>query len=469
MKMVNFTILAGGFTSFIATYVFDSDTGSLTLTKQNPSGESASWIAKHPTDPTTLYSVNEIGPVGSVQSFLVDEEGGLTVVDTAPTGGNGPTYTEFLSTGEVTGLNFGSPNASFVQTDPADPKKFIVETLPTSVVSFPALQGASNPHQSLEHNGEVFIPDLGADKIWRVSKNNVTGIFEVHGQIDIDPETGPRHIAIRDNKIFTLHELVSTLTVQEIPAFPNGTTLPLIANVSIVPPQELLDQDKGVGAPSFNGSFFAAEIVISEPSALFPNPLIYVSNRNLGPDVDSRGDAIAIFEFPFLVTPNNTNPLPSSSFMGSARPTAFATGSPSGLEEPVENSAAVADLMPPSLKRMWKRHVSARGHGAIARRQIVAEPSPAASPAIPSVPSPVPTDSPLPISDLKLVTHVFTGLQQIRSFAIGNTADGGDEFLIAGANTEGGVAVFRRADGGKSLEVVARNLDLGNRTSFVWL
>jgi 6-phosphogluconolactonase (cycloisomerase 2 family) len=103
--MVNFTILAGGFTSFIATYVLDTDTGSLTLTKQNPSGASASWIARHPTDPTTLYSVNEIGPVGSVQSFLVDEEGGLTVVDTAPTGGNGPTYTEFLSTGEVTGLN----------------------------------------------------------------------------------------------------------------------------------------------------------------------------------------------------------------------------------------------------------------------------------------------------------------------------------------------------------------------------
>lgn len=106
--MVNFTILAGGFTSFIATYVLDTDTGSLTLTKQNPSGDSASWIARHPTDPTTLYSVNEIGPVGSVQSFLVDEEGGLTVVDTAPTGGNAPTYTEFLSTGEVTGLNVRS-------------------------------------------------------------------------------------------------------------------------------------------------------------------------------------------------------------------------------------------------------------------------------------------------------------------------------------------------------------------------
>lgn len=464
--MVNFTILAGGFTSFIATYVFDSDTGSLTLTKQNPSGASASWIARHPTDPTTLYAVNEIGPVGSVQSFLVDEEGGLTVVDTAPTGGNGPTYTEFLSTGEVTGLNFGSPNASFVQTDPTDPKKFIVETLPTSVVSFPALEGASNPHQSLEYNGEVFIPDLGADKIWRVSKNNETGIFEVHGQIDIDPETGPRHIAIRDNKIFTLHELVSTLTVQEIPAFPNGTTLPLIANVSIVPPQALLDEAR----PGFNGSFFAAEIVISEPSALFPNPLIYVSNRNLGPDVDARGDAIAIFEFPFLNATNETTPLPSASFSGTLSPTAFPTGSPAAPETAVESSAAVSDLLLPNLKRMWRRHVSARGHHAPVMRQLPVDPVPAPSPAVPSVPSPLPTDTPLPdTSDLKLLTHVFTGLQQIRSFAIGNTEDGSDEFLVAGANTEGGVAVFRRIDSGRNLELVVRNQDLGNRTSFVWL
>lgn len=50
-------------------------------------------------------AVNEIGPVGNLQSFLVDEEGSLTLVDTVPTGGNGPTYTEALSTGEVSAMN----------------------------------------------------------------------------------------------------------------------------------------------------------------------------------------------------------------------------------------------------------------------------------------------------------------------------------------------------------------------------
>ncbi len=49
---------------------------------------------------------------------------------------------------------------------------------------------------SLEHNGEVFVPDLGADKIWRIVNDGAPGKFKVQGQIDIDAGAGPRHIAI---------------------------------------------------------------------------------------------------------------------------------------------------------------------------------------------------------------------------------------------------------------------------------
>ena len=34
--MVNFTILAGGYTSFVASYLFNSDTNALTLLNQSP-------------------------------------------------------------------------------------------------------------------------------------------------------------------------------------------------------------------------------------------------------------------------------------------------------------------------------------------------------------------------------------------------------------------------------------------------
>ncbi|KAF8953597.1 hypothetical protein BDZ97DRAFT_1929515 [Flammula alnicola] len=70
---------------------------------------------------------------------------------------------------------------------------------------------------------------------------------------------------------------------------------------------------------------------------------------------------------------------------------------------------------------------------------------------------------------LTLKAQVFTGLRQIRSMALGHVADGGDKFLIAGANVDGGVAVFQRINGGRNLTEVARNVEIANRTSFVFV
>ncbi|KAJ7472389.1 hypothetical protein B0H11DRAFT_1867171 [Mycena galericulata] len=71
---------------------------------------------------------------------------------------------------------------------------------------------------------------------------------------------------------------------------------------------------------------------------------------------------------------------------------------------------------------------------------------------------------------LSLVVQILTGLQQIRSMPLGRVDDSGDQFIIAGAgpNAESGVAVFLRVDGGRTLTLIARNVDLQNRTSFVF-
>ncbi|KAJ7768198.1 Lactonase, 7-bladed beta-propeller-domain-containing protein [Mycena metata] len=382
--MVNFTILAGGFASFIATYTFDSDANTLSLTKQTETGTNPSWIASHPTNLSILYAVNELNPGGNLQSFTVDSTGGLQNIDNVTTGGNGPTFTVMLSTGEVTAMNFGSPNCSFVATVPNDPLHFERDS---PVISFPIPAGApSNPHMSLEFNDEVFVPDLGGDKIWRIVRNGAPGNFEVQGQIDIDKGAGPRHIAIHDNILFLVSETASTLSAHVIPAGPNGTAIPPIANVTTFP------------ADALEGSkFAAAEILISTPTDAFPNPLIYVSNRNISPNVtDPAGDTIAIFEFI-----NGTE----SSTTGNTR----------------------------RMQRRVRRQDAGTG------------------------------------GQLKLIAQIPTGLQQIRSMALGRVDDGGDEFIIAGANTEGGVAVFQRVDGGRNLTLSARNLELGNRTSFVFV
>lgn len=382
--MVNFTILAGGFSSFIATYIFDPDSATLSLIKQSDitPGVNPSWLALNQQNSSILYAVNEISPVGNLQSFFVDFQGGLTLVDNVTTGGNGPTFSNQLSTGEVTGINFGSPNISFSKLDPADPLRFQKDS--SVVVAFPIPEAApSNPHMSLEFNGEILVPDLGGDKIWRIVRNATTDSFQVQGQINIDAGAGPRHIAVQDNILFTVHEKTSTLTAQHIPEAPNGTTLPLLANVSVIPADPL---------PGTN--FAAAEILISTPTERFPEPLIYVSNRNIGETIDPNGDTIAIFQF------------------------VNGTGST-------------------TVKRMLKRHSRT-----FERRAG---------------------------ESLQLLAQIPTGLQQIRSMTIGNVKDGGDEFIIAGANTQGGVAVFRRVDGGRNLTLVTRNEEIANRTSFVFI
>ena len=169
-----------------------------------------------------------------------------------------------------------------------------------------------------------------------------------------------------DHRLFTLHELSSTLSVQRIPEAPNGTSI-IIASVSITPPN-----------PPQGAKFAAAEILIPAPTERFWTPYIYVSNRNIGKQ-DPRGDSIAIFEHVCQGTPSE---------------------------------------------------------------------------------------------GLKLVNQVFTGLDQIRGMEIGPAGDkrGGEEYLVAaGFAGTAGVLVFRRTEGGRNLELVAKNLEIPTRTSFVWL
>ena len=52
--MVNLTILAGGYTSFIATYIFNTDNNALTLAHQSPSGTNVSWISADSKNKTVL-------------------------------------------------------------------------------------------------------------------------------------------------------------------------------------------------------------------------------------------------------------------------------------------------------------------------------------------------------------------------------------------------------------------------------
>jgi len=106
-----------------------------------------------------------------------------------------------------------------------------------------------------------------------------------------------------DDRLFTLHELSSTLSVQTIPASPNGTST-TFATASIIPSD-----------PPADAQWAAAEILIPPPSKKFPVPYIYVSNRNKGTPT-STGDSIAIFEHVNRGEPNEGLVLVKQVFTG---------------------------------------------------------------------------------------------------------------------------------------------------------
>jgi 6-phosphogluconolactonase (cycloisomerase 2 family) len=55
-------------------------------------------------------------------------------------------------------------------------------------------QEASHPHEVYAHGDELLIPDLGADKTWRLAKGSAG--WEVKGAIEYPAGAGPRHILI---------------------------------------------------------------------------------------------------------------------------------------------------------------------------------------------------------------------------------------------------------------------------------
>ncbi|PPQ74306.1 hypothetical protein CVT26_004151, partial [Gymnopilus dilepis] len=316
--MVSFKILAGGYDAFIATYIFNAATSSLTLQSKSPTGPSPSWISQHPENCSILYAVNQVTGPGAVQSFSILPSGELTpALDTVSSGGSRPAFVTALSTGEVAVVNYASGNGRVI---PTAGRGTGFNPL-AGVVTFPVpegengQEGVSHPHMVLEVEelGEVWVPDLGADTIWRLKKDPDSGEYTIRGSIPQPKGSGPRHIAIHNNRLFVVHELSSTLSVQTLPTSedPSSTTLATISTTPSGPPDAL---------------WAAAEILIPPPTPKFPTPYIYISNRNKNgssvafqPPLESSsssshshptlppGDTIAIFQHTHT-HPNTSHP-----------------------------------------------------------------------------------------------------------------------------------------------------------------
>jgi len=56
-------------------------------------------------------------------------------------------------------------------------------------------QESSHPHQvvTIPGRNEILIPDLGADRTWRLAYDDRRGVLSVQGSVTYPPGSGPRH------------------------------------------------------------------------------------------------------------------------------------------------------------------------------------------------------------------------------------------------------------------------------------
>jgi len=103
-------------------------------------------------------SVNEVSPIGAVQSFIIHPDGSLsTPQDTVSSTGDRPAFVAALSTGQVGVMNFDGGSGLFIPT--TDSPLHFERNAPA--ITFPTKPNTvSHPHMLLQHGNEVFVPDL---------------------------------------------------------------------------------------------------------------------------------------------------------------------------------------------------------------------------------------------------------------------------------------------------------------------
>ncbi|KAG1901037.1 Lactonase, 7-bladed beta-propeller-domain-containing protein, partial [Suillus fuscotomentosus] len=242
-------------------------------------GHHLSWITSHPSDKFLIYTGLEQadGEVAAIKygwSGTVEEG---EVVARAKSGGADP-CSLLVAEDEFIIRNVSPQKVSSTYSN----VPFLASASASTCRSDKTRQSSSHPHQIIlnplnQTEQELLVPDLGTDKVWRLTKRN-DGKLSIRDHIDFEARGGPRHIAARGNTLYTLLELTSKLAVHTFPLLP-------------VPPARLTSLFT-LSALPIPDTMFAVEILLPEPNASFPETFIYTLNRN---DPHSEGYSIAIF------------------------------------------------------------------------------------------------------------------------------------------------------------------------------
>lgn len=277
-----YTMYAGTYTrdgsKGIYAYKFEPEAGGK-VTELGLAAETAnpSFLTIHPNG-KFLYAVGELSEfqgqrAGAVQAFAIEAPGKLKLLNSQPTGGQGPCHLNLDGTQKLLMVvNYGSGSASVfpVKADGALAERtgFVQHT-----GSGPNAQRQQGPHAHSvnvsKSNKWAVVADLGIDEFIVYKLDAAAGTIERHSAAKVKGGSGPRHFSFHPSNKFAygVNEMASAVSAFK---WDEGRgELTEIQTISTLP-------------KDFTGQSSCAEI-LTHPSGKF----VYASNRG--------HDSLAIF------------------------------------------------------------------------------------------------------------------------------------------------------------------------------
>ena len=165
-----------------------------------------------------LYSLGRPGEDANVAVYEVGEDGGLSLLDTANSGGGGATHLS-LSSDERTLLmaHYGGGSVASLALSENGQVDSVTSLIAHSGASVNR-QRQSSPHPHWigpSPDGQfVLVPDLGTDEVVIYRLDSDTRSLTRHGAASVPPGAGPRHLKFHPNGrwVYVINELGLTVT-----------------------------------------------------------------------------------------------------------------------------------------------------------------------------------------------------------------------------------------------------------------
>lgn len=238
-----FYLLVGTYTSGksegIYVYKFNSETGNFQAISIAKNLKNPAFLAISPNQ-KYVYSVGEFNNGGAVYAFEFDKaKGELTQLSTQSANGSGPCHVAVDKTGKwVIVGNYGAGSLSVLPVESNGGVAAAIQTIQHEGKSVD-VNRQDKPHvhsiNIAPNNLDVFVPDLGIDKIVTYQLDAKTGKLNVGNPAftKVKDGTGPRHFTFHPNKKFAyvIQELSGEITgfnykKGSLEAFQTISTLP---------------------------------------------------------------------------------------------------------------------------------------------------------------------------------------------------------------------------------------------------